>query len=180
MSENFRTLLIIWIFKVLNHFYFQIIEKCNLNCTLGMACHLRKICFMFSHWGSSWSPKNFHWKLCIKGEPPPNNNFWLLDILHYFLETRDYCNIYLWRKVVCFVVMRSTKLGCFKLCCIFGKLLTRRGAWAWFHDIWTCSAKVLEYWNIFSLKIKLNRSWKFWRNWNVPFGILGKILMTGI
>jgi hypothetical protein len=27
----------------------------------------------------------------------------------------------------------------------FGKLLTRRGAWAWFHDVWTCGAKVLEY-----------------------------------
>jgi hypothetical protein len=21
----------------------------------------------------------------------------------------------------------------------------RRGAWAWFHDVWTCGAKVLEY-----------------------------------
>jgi hypothetical protein len=28
---------------------------------------------------------------------------------------------------------------------IFGKLLTRRDAWVWFHDIWTCCAKVLEY-----------------------------------
>jgi hypothetical protein len=28
---------------------------------------------------------------------------------------------------------------------LFGKLSTRRGAWAWFHDFWTCSAKVLEY-----------------------------------
>jgi hypothetical protein len=30
---------------------------------------------------------------------------------------------------------------------VFGKLTTRRGAWAWFHDVWTwtCSAKVLEY-----------------------------------
>jgi len=27
MSENFRTLLIIWIFKVLNHYYFQINQK---------------------------------------------------------------------------------------------------------------------------------------------------------
>jgi hypothetical protein len=22
---------------------------------------------------------------------------------------------------------------------------TRRGAWAWFHEVWTCGAKVLEY-----------------------------------
>jgi hypothetical protein len=28
---------------------------------------------------------------------------------------------------------------------VFGKLLRRRGAWAWFHDVWTCGAKVLEY-----------------------------------
>ncbi len=31
-----------------------------------------------------------------------------------------------------------------------------------------CGAKVFEYWMIFSLKIKLNHSWKFWMNWNVP------------
>jgi hypothetical protein len=42
-----------------------------------------------------------------------------------------------------------------------------RGACAWFHDVWTCAAKVLEYWMIFSLKIKLNRSWKFGRNWKI-------------
>jgi hypothetical protein len=29
---------------------------------------------------------------------------------------------------------------------IFGKLLMRRrGVWAWFHEVWTCSAKGLEY-----------------------------------
>jgi hypothetical protein len=28
---------------------------------------------------------------------------------------------------------------------VFGKLLMRRGAWALFHDVWTCGAKVLEY-----------------------------------
>jgi hypothetical protein len=27
---------------------------------------------------------------------------------------------------------------------LFGKLWTRRAARTWFHDIWTCSAKVLE------------------------------------
>jgi hypothetical protein len=30
---------------------------------------------------------------------------------------------------------------------------TRRGAWAWFHDVWTCCAKVLEYWMISLLKL---------------------------
>jgi len=28
---------------------------------------------------------------------------------------------------------------------LFGKLLRKRGAWVWFHGIWTCGAKVLEY-----------------------------------
>jgi hypothetical protein len=28
---------------------------------------------------------------------------------------------------------------------VFGKLSTGRCAWAWFHDVWTCGAKVLEY-----------------------------------
>jgi hypothetical protein len=34
----------------------------------------------------------------------------------------------------------------------------KRGAWAWFHDVQTCGAKVFEYEMIFSLKIKLNCS----------------------
>jgi hypothetical protein len=28
---------------------------------------------------------------------------------------------------------------------VFGKVSVRSGAWAWFHDIWNCHAKVLEY-----------------------------------
>jgi hypothetical protein len=43
---------------------------------------------------------------------------------------------------------------------------------AWFHDVWTCRAKVLQYWMISSLKIKLNPSWKFRRNWNVALALL--------
>jgi hypothetical protein len=49
---------------------------------------------------------------------------------------------------------------------VFGKLLRRKGASAWFHDVWTCGAKVLEYWMIFSLKIKLLL--KISVEWNVP------------
>jgi len=50
-------------------------------------------------------------------------------------------------SLFCFVIMRSTELKCFRLCpYVFGKLsMTTRGAWAWFHNVWTCSAKVLEY-----------------------------------
>jgi hypothetical protein len=39
---------------------------------------------------------------------------------------------------------------------VFGKLSTRRAAWAWFHGVWTWGEKALEYGMIFSLKIKLN------------------------
>jgi len=28
---------------------------------------------------------------------------------------------------------------------LFGKLSRRWGALAWFHEVWTCGAKVLEY-----------------------------------
>ncbi len=61
----------------------------------------------------------------------------------------------------CFVLMRSTELGCCRTDCnlgLFGKLSRRRGAWAWFHDVRICGAKVLEYEMISSLKIKLNHS----------------------
>jgi len=54
-----------------------------------------------------------------------------------------------------------------------------RGSWAWFHAIWTCGAKVLEYWMMFSLKIKLNHSWKFQRNWNVPLVLLERSWWAG-
>ncbi len=55
---------------------------------------------------------------------------------------------------------------------LFGKLSRRRGAWDWFHGIWTCCAQVLEYWMISSLKMKLNLSWKFQKNWNVTLVLL--------
>jgi hypothetical protein len=81
---------------------------------------------------------------------------------------------------VLFVLMRSPNwdasdhvLG------LFGKLSTRRGAWAWFHDDCTCGAKVLEYWMISSLKIKLNCSWNFRRNWNVPLMLLERSWWAG-
>jgi len=62
---------------------------------------------------------------------------------------------------------------------LFERLLRRRGALAWFHGIWTCTVKVLEYWMIFSLKIKLNHSWKFQRNWNVPLMLLERSWWAG-
>jgi len=59
---------------------------------------------------------------------------------------------------------------------LFRKLSRRRGASAWFHGIWTSGVEVLEYWKNFSLKIKLNPSWNFGKNWNVALVLLGRSL----
>jgi hypothetical protein len=76
-------------------------------------------------------------------------------------------------SLFCFVVMRSIEPRCFRSCYwSLWKALDEEGCMGWFHDIWTCGSNVLEYWMIFSLKIKLNHSWKFWKNWNVPLVFL--------
>jgi hypothetical protein len=81
--------------------------------------------------------------------------------------------IYLWTKVVCLYLWDPPNQGTSDhVLALFGKLSRRRGALAWFHGVWTCSAKVLEYWMISLLKIKLNRSWKFRRNWNMSLMLL--------
>jgi hypothetical protein len=83
-------------------------------------------------------------------------------------------------NLFCFVVMKSTKLGCFRSCSWYHwKALDEKGAWDWFHDVWTCDTKVLEYWMIFPLKIKLNHSWNFQRNWNVPLVVLERSRWAG-
>ncbi len=95
--------------------------------------------------------------------------------------------VYLWRKVVClFCFVCTYEIHQTKMLQItFLVLLISSLGGGGVHGLgsmvfWTCSAKVLEYWLIFSLKFKLNRSWKFWRNWNVPFGVVGKMLMSRI
>jgi hypothetical protein len=46
----------------------------------------------------------------------------------------------------CFVLMRSTKPGCFRSRSWFlWKALEEEGAWAWFHGVWTCRVEVFEY-----------------------------------
>ncbi len=108
--------------------------------------------------------------------------FWFWDPITKFFKIL--CNsiliiiifiIYLWSKVLCFVSYLWNPLNQNASDFIpgfLGKLSKKRGALAWFHGIWTCGAKVLEYWIIFSLKIKLNFSWKCQRNWNVPLVLL--------
>jgi hypothetical protein len=69
--------------------------------------------------------------------------------------------------------MRSTEPWCFRSCswCLWK---ARQGG---VH--WTCGVKVLEYWMTSSLKIKLNHSWNFWRNWNVPLVLLERSRWAG-
>jgi hypothetical protein len=90
---------------------------------------------------------------------------------HQQLDGESLGHCYLSMKegsLFCLVVMRSTEPGCFRLrsLCLGG--VHGLGSMT----LLTCSAKVLEYWMISSLKIKLNRSWKFGRNWNVPLVLL--------
>jgi len=71
--------------------------------------------------------------------------------------------------------MRFIKLRCFRSCSwyLWKKLWQGgRGAWAWFHNVWTCGVRVLELLHEFFLTeyIKINHNWKFQRNWDVPFG----------
>ncbi len=90
------------------------------------------------------------------------------------------CRIYLWSKVICLYLWDPPNQDASD--CILGlfrKLWRKMGASAWFHGVWTCGAKVLEYWIIFSLKIKLHISWKFRRNWNVNLVLLKRSWWAG-
>ncbi len=82
---------------------------------------------------------------------------------HNYDGMGDSLVIYLWRNVVCFVLFRSYEFHRTRMLQIvflvsFKSSQRGGGAWAWFHGVWTCDAKVLEYWMISSLKIKLNRN----------------------
>jgi hypothetical protein len=53
----------------------------------------------------------------------------------------------------------------------------RRGAWAWFHGVWTCGAKFLNIDDFFTEK-NLNCSCKI--SEECAFGVVGKISMSRI
>jgi len=92
----------------------------------------------------------------------------------YFAKKCQSAIISLWRKVVCLFCFVCTNeihwTRMLQIVFLVSLESSQRGGvhGAWFHDVWSCGAKVLEYWMISSLKIKLNRSWKFRRNPNVP------------
>jgi hypothetical protein len=80
----------------------------------------------------------------------------------------------------CFVVMRFTKPGCFRSCywCLW-KALDEEGCMGLVPchlDLLRKSSWILNFsW----LKIKLNYSWKFQRNWNVHLVLLERSWWTG-
>jgi len=85
----------------------------------------------------------------------------------------------LWRKVVSlfcfvlFVLMKSTGLGCLRLFSwSLWKALDEEGCMGLVP--WCLDLRCKSFWilNFFSLKVKLNHSWKLWKNWNVPLVLL--------
>ncbi len=85
-------------------------------------------------------------------------------------------------SLFCFVVMRSIELGCFRLCSWYlWKSLNKEGCMGlvpWHLEL-GCK-KFLEYWMISSLKIKLDRSWKLRRIWNVTLVLLERSWWAGL
>jgi hypothetical protein len=84
-------------------------------------------------------------------------------------------------SLFCFVVMGSTKPGHFRSCssCLW-KALDKEGCMGlvpWHLDLWCKSSWIL---NIFSLKIKLNCTQKFRRNWNVPLVLVERPWWAGM
>jgi hypothetical protein len=101
------------------------------------------------------------------------SNFEISSNLHQHLSMKE-------GSLFCFVGMRSTEPGCFRSrsWCLW-KALDEEG---WMGLVpWYLDLRCKSFWilNIFSLKIKLNRSWKFRRNWNVPLVLLERSWWAG-
>jgi hypothetical protein len=88
-------------------------------------------------------------------------------------------SLYEARLFVCFVCtseIHQTGMLQIVILDLFG---SSRGGWVRQLGSMTCNAKILEYWMISSLKIRLNRSWKSRRNWNVPLVLLERSWWVG-
>jgi hypothetical protein len=105
-----------------------------------------------------WEGENLGQSVVLLGNSKPNIWKFYLNKTRFTLdEPVSLVKVFVMPICFCFVFyftrlcLRDRVLG------LFGKLSMRKGALAWwFHGIWTCGAKVLEYWMISSLKIKLN------------------------
>ncbi len=90
--------------------------------------------------------------------------------------------IYLWRKVVCFVLQLWDPLNWDASDCVlagFGKFLTREGCMGLVPCRLDLQCKSSWILNDFLMKMKLNHSWKFQRNWNVPLVLLERSRWAG-
>jgi hypothetical protein len=94
-------------------------------------------------------------------------------------------SIYPWRKkVVCFVLFCSYEIhwtGMLQIVFLVSLESSWRGG---VHGLSSITfglvvQKVLEYWMISSLKIKLNCSWKFRRNWTMPLVFMERSWWAG-
>jgi len=146
-------------------------------------------CFIFQFFG--WRQQTGDRRreaLARFGYRPDMNIIFFMNPFIFWLPARTHWGnlaiLYLSMKegsLFCFVIMRSTKPGCFRSCswCLW-KALDEEGCMGlvpW--DLDLVMQKVLEYWMISSLKIKLNGSWKFQRNWNVPLVLLERSWWAG-
>ncbi len=91
------------------------------------------------------------------------------------------CSIYLWRKVVCFVFMRPTKLGWFKLCswCLW-KALDKEGLMGvvpWCLDL---QCKCFWILNDFFTKNEIKLLLKILEELECSFGVVGIARFNGI
>jgi len=59
-------------------------------------------------------------------------------------------------KVVCFVLYTkvSQSMASCHIIGIFGKLLVIKGALTWIESVWSYSVEAIDYWTIFSMKMK--------------------------
>ncbi len=81
-------------------------------------------------------------------------------------------------SLFCFVTMKSTKLGCFKLCSWYlWKAFDKErciGLDSWRLELWCRSSWILN--EIFT---KLNHKYKFQKNWDVPLVLLERSQRVG-
>ncbi len=111
-------------------------------------------------------------------------SFWHHPYLSKSLKSAK--DIYLWSQVVCLFCFTCTYgihwTGILQIAFLVslessqGEGVHGLGSMS----VWTCGAKVLEYWMISSLKIKLHCRMKISVELECAFGVVGKILMSRI
>ncbi len=137
-----------------------------------------------THWSSRNLPYNIKTSVISASLVESSLSLMKSGCRHFAIRNACVTGIYLWRKVVCLFCtdeIHRTRMLSDRILGLFGMESSLRGGvhGLWFHGVRTCSAKVLEYWMVSSLKIKLNRNWKCWRNWNVLLMLLQRSWWAG-